>query len=128
MDKKHTIAIVDDDFIFREMLKENIAQNFECEILTFQTGEECVANLYLKPDLIILDYFLNSQNPEAENGLEILKKIRATNSKSKIIILSGQSDANVLYDFVRLNVSNYVVKDKLVFENAKMAIECILPS
>lgn len=124
--KKHKIVLVDDDFIFLEMLKETLIDNPDYDIVAFQSGEECVANLQLKPDVIVLDYFLNSENPDAKNGLEILKEIHEIMPDAKVVILSGQEDGNIVYDFVRENATNYVVKDDNAFDNIKKAIESIL--
>ena len=124
--KKFKIILVDDDFIFLEMLKETLVDNPDYDIVAFQSGEECVANLQLKPDVIVLDYFLNSENPDAKNGLEILKEIHEIMPDAKVVILSGQEDGNIVYDFVRENATNYVVKDDNAFDNIKKAIENIL--
>lgn len=123
MSDKHTILLVDDDFIFLEMLKESLVDEEKYNIVGFQSGEECLNHLHLKPDVIVLDYFLNSENPNARNGLDILKEIKKRDSKVKVIILSGQEDGNLVYDFVRENAANYVVKDDNAFENIKKAIE-----
>lgn len=126
MTGKYMIILVDDDFIFLEMLKESLIDNPELNIVAFQSGEECINHLHLNPDVIVLDYFLNSENPSAKNGLEILKKIRDVNPKTKVIILSGQEDGNLVYEFVRENATNYVVKDDNAFENVKKAINDII--
>ncbi|PLX18608.1 MAG: hypothetical protein C0599_11975 [Salinivirgaceae bacterium] len=123
MSDKHTILLVDDDFIFLEMLKESLVDDDKYNIVGFQSGEECLNHLHLKPDIIVLDYFLNSENPNARNGLDILKEIKKRDSKVKVIILSGQEDGNLVYDFVRENAANYVVKDDNAFDNIKKAIE-----
>ncbi len=59
MKGKFTIVLVDDDFIFLEMLKETLIDNEDYNIVAYQSGEECVNNLQIKPDVIVLDYFLN---------------------------------------------------------------------
>lgn len=123
MSNKSTILLVDDDFIFLEMLKESLVDEDKYNIVGFQSGEECLNHLHLKPEIIVLDYFLNSENPNAKNGLEVLKEIKKRDSKVKVIILSGQEDGNLVYDFVRENATNYVVKDDNAFENIKKAIE-----
>lgn len=123
MSDKHTILLVDDDFIFLEMLKESLVDEDKYNIIGFQSGEECLNHLHLNPEVIVLDYFLNSENPNAKNGLDILKEIKKRDSKVKVIILSGQEDGNLVYDFVRENAANYVVKDDNAFDNIKKAIE-----
>jgi len=125
-DKKYTIILVDDDFIFLEMLKETLVDNDDYNIVAFQSGEECLAHLHLNPDVIVLDYYLNSENVNAKNGMEILKEIHKIKPGAKVVILSGQEDGNLVYDFVRENAANYVVKDDNAFDNVKKAIEQII--
>lgn len=126
MEKKYNIMLVDDDLIFLEMLKESLSDNSDFNIITFQTGEECLNNMNSKPDVIVLDYFLNNDKDDAKDGLKILKEIHRIDPKAKVIILSGQEDGNLVYDFVRENATNYVVKDDRAFENVKKAIEDIV--
>ena len=126
MDGKYNIILVDDDFIFLEMLKESLTDNSDYNIVAFQSGEECLNHMHLNPDVIVLDYYLNSENPDAKDGLEILKEIHTINPQAKVIILSGQEDGNLVYDFVRENATNYVVKDNNAFTNVKNAIEDII--
>ncbi len=126
MEGKYNIILVDDDFIFLEMLKESLVDNSDYNIVSFQSGEECINHMHLNPDVIVLDYYLNSENPNAKNGLDILKEIHNINPQAKVIILSGQEDGNLVYDFVRENATNYVVKDDSAFENVKTAIGDII--
>ena len=126
MKKKYNIILVDDDLIFLEMLKESLIDNPDLNIIAFQTGEECLNHMDLKPDVIVLDYFLNNEKDDAKDGFEILKEIHKIDPQAKVIILSGQEDGNLVYDFVRENATNYVVKDDRAFENVKRAIEDIV--
>jgi two-component system, OmpR family, response regulator len=126
MNGKYNIILVDDDFIFLEMLKESLIDNPDYNIVAFQTGEECLNHMHLNPDVIVLDYYLNSNDPHAKNGLEILREIHSISPQARVIVLSGQEDGNLVYDFVRENASNYVVKDANAFDNVKLAIEDII--
>ncbi len=126
MKDNYTIFLVDDDFIFLEMLKETLVDNPEYTIVAFQSGEECVNHLHLTPDIIVLDYYLNSENPEAKNGLEILKEVTQLHPDAKVVILSGQEDGDLVYKLIRENATDYVVKDDDAFQNVKEAIEEII--
>ena len=126
MEKNYKVMLVDDDFIFLEMLKESLSDIDSIDISTAKTGEECMKKLDDTYDIVVLDYFLNAENPNAQNGLEILKKIRQIVPRIKVIVLSGQEDGNLVYDFVRANVDNYVVKDNNAFDNVHKAIEGII--
>jgi two-component system response regulator YesN len=126
MEKTIKVMLVDDDFIFLEMLKESLTDLENIEIETAKTGEECIRKIDTDFSIVVLDYFLNAENPNAQNGLEILKQIRQKVPKIRVVILSGQEDGNLVYDFVRENVDNYVVKDNNAFDNVHKAIEGII--
>ena len=126
MVKTYKVMLVDDDFIFLEMLKESLTDINDIEIETAKTGEECLKKLDDTFDILVLDYFLNAENPSAKNGLEILKAVRQSHPSVKVVILSGQEDGNLVYEFVRENVDNYVVKDNNAFENVHKAIDSIM--
>ena len=126
MEHKNTVFLVDDDFIFLEMLKESLVDDNRFNIIGFQNGDECLNHLHIKPKIVVLDYYLNSENPDAKNGLEILKEIKQLEPSIHVIILSAQEDGDLVYDFVRENAANYVVKDDNAFENIKKAIDNIL--
>lgn len=126
MKSKYVIFLVDDDTVFLEMLKQSINDNPDCKVFTFESGEDCIKHMHLNPDVVVLDYYLNSKNSKAKNGLEVLKKISEINSETKVIILSGQEDCNLVYDCVRENATSYIVKDKETFQNVGLAISNII--
>ncbi len=126
MGPKTKIMLVDDDFIFLEMLKESLTEIDDIEIFTAKTGEECVENIDSSFKIIVLDYFLNLENPDAQNGLEILKQVKQIVPEINVIVLSGQEDGNLVYDFVRESVASYVVKDSNAFDNVHRSIREIL--
>lgn len=126
MKESYTIFLVDDDFIFLEMLKEAISGNPKYNIVVFLTGEECLSNLHLNPDIIVLDYFLNSADTNAKNGMEILKEINKERPNARVIILSGQEDGDLVYKFIGESATDYVIKDDDAFNNVKSAIQEII--
>ena len=58
-----------------------------------------------KPDILILDI-----NMPKLSGLELLKKIRQDDSKTKAIMLTAHSDANLLLEAVELKLTKYLIK------------------
>ena len=84
MSQKH-IFVVDDNTMFAEMLKDHLSKHPAYKVFVFNTGEDCLENLYLNPDLIILDYHLNDVFKEAANGIEILEEIKKEKSPAHVI-------------------------------------------
>jgi len=101
------IYIIEDDVFFGETLRYHLRLNPDYEVHVFQTGNECLLNLYQKPDIICLDFGL----PDIAGDI-LLKKIRETNNQIPIIIISGQDDIEVAVDFLKSGATDYIVKNE----------------
>lgn len=111
--KKTRVFLVDDDPLFLKALELSISSNLgSTTINTFQTGEACLQNMKLKPSVVILDYYLNSEIPYAWDGMNILKQIKKINPKTKVIILSSQDSLNVAIDCMEKGAYDYVSKSR----------------
>lgn len=119
------IFIVDDNEMFAKMLNDHLSNNPNYRITIFNTGEDCVKNLYLNPDLIILDYFLNDVYKEAATGLEILEEIKKHDSKVHVIMLSSQEKYTVAAQTISKGAEQYVIKDDDAFKNVSKIIQDI---
>ena len=77
-DAKPYIFLVDDEPIQNEMLKDYISDRFKDTFIikTYQNGEDALQDLNLNPNIIVLDYHLNAHLPDAQNGVEVLKKMK----------------------------------------------------
>lgn len=126
MDRKYKIFLVDDDPIFLDILTETLNDDIRYEILCFSSGEEALKELSTKPDIVVLDYYLNSQDSEAKNGMQILKELKKESNDIEVIILSGQEDGKLVYDLTLEQASDYVIKDEDAFDNIQKAIEDII--
>ncbi len=100
------IHIVEDDSFFGETLKYYLKLNPDYEVQLFQTGKECIDNLYLKPDIICLDFGL----PDIPGDI-LLKKIKDINNKIPIIIISGQEEIEVAVNFLKEGANDYITKN-----------------
>ncbi len=114
-DKKVKIFLVDDDVLFLKLLEIEFLQSGDFEIKTFETGELCLANLSKKPDVVILDYNLNSVNLDAMNGIDILDEIKASNPNIPVVMLSSQDSINVAVNCMHHKAFDYVVKSETAF-------------
>lgn len=120
-DKK--IFIVDDDVLYLTMLQDFLKEQFSYQTEVFKTGEDCLKSLHMHPDIVILDYNLNSVSEEAANGMEILKTIKKTSPNTKIIMLSSQESYGVALQTVQKGAVQYIIKDKSAFEKIAALIE-----
>ncbi len=101
------IFIVEDDPLYGEMLKYHLSLNPDNEVVKFETGEECLKNLYQAPSLISLDYSLPDMS-----GFEVIKKVKEYNSDIPIVIVSGQEDVATAVKLLKDGAYDYFVKDE----------------
>lgn len=100
------IFIVEDDPFYAELLAYHLSQNPEDEVQRYGTGRECLNHLYLNPSVICLDYSL----PDL-SGEEVLKKIKAANPETRVIIISGQENIQTAISLLKMGATDYIVKD-----------------
>lgn len=117
------IFVVDDDEMLSMALEDYLARKTSCEVEVFSTGEECLEHLSDAPDIIILDYNLNSVKKDAADGLAILEEIKKMNDQIKIVMLSSQDAAWIILQTRKMGAAEYVVKNESAFEKILMFCE-----
>jgi DNA-binding NarL/FixJ family response regulator len=121
-----TIFVIDDDVMISELLKSVLKDIPGIKVISFISGEDALLNLDLNPKIIILDYFLNSININAMDGLSVLREIKRSLPLSKVIIVSGQEDLEVVYKLNQYQADDYVVKDNKAVLQVKRIVENML--
>jgi len=106
-----SVFIVDDDPQYLHSLGFYLKLDSPCKIYCYASGEECLRNMQLNPRLIILDYYLNSDDPKSLNGLDVLKQVKSLSPDTKVVILSGQETLQVATDSLKLGAYTYIIKD-----------------
>lgn len=108
-----TVLYVEDEDGIRSNIEEILKHLFK-EVISAKNATEAY-NKYLlqKPDLIITDIKMGK-----ETGIDLIKKIRITDSKIRIIITSAHTDLDYLLQATELHLIKYIVKpltqDKLI--------------
>jgi DNA-binding NtrC family response regulator len=124
-EKKILLFLVDDDVLFLKSLQMEFTHNTESEIQTFITGELCLESISKSPDVIVLDYYLNSVNKNAINGLETLDRIKSTNPEIPVIMLSSQDKIDVAVNCMKHQAFDYIVKSETAFLRLQRTITTI---
>lgn len=110
------LFIVDDDPLYTKALEHSIINKMtSVKIKTFQTGEACLQQMKLRPDIVILDYYLDSKVSYAWNGLTILKQIKKLYPKTKVIMLSVQDSLEVAVKCIENGSFDYIPKSESAF-------------
>lgn len=110
-EKAFKIFVVEDDEWYNRLLVHTLSLNPDYEIHSFTNGKDCLANLYLEPDVITLDYRL----PDMK-GLDVLKQIKEINEDIQFILISEQDDIDVVVTLLRHGAYDYIVKSKDIRE------------
>ncbi|NNF02253.1 MAG: response regulator [Bacteroidia bacterium] len=110
------IFIVDDDPMVAMALQDKLTEDIEHNVKVFRTGEECLNCLEENPNVIILDYYLNSVNSDAADGMEILKSIKSKLKNTHVIMLSSQERYGLAMQTVQKGAEQYVIKDDKAYD------------
>jgi len=130
--KEYSLFLVDDDKMFRVLLKNSLHQQFGSllKISEYPTGEECIQNINKSPDIIILDYNLSDKgNLDAMNGVDVVREVALKSKNTIVIMLSGQDNLQVALDCLKSGAYEYISKSESAFvripNSIKNAIENI---
>ena len=105
------IFFVDDDKLILNLLEYTINNRQGYKVNAFLSGEECLKNMHLQPDIIVLDHIFNSQAPaHMLNGFEILKEIREQRKDLPVIILTGMGDESTASEYLKRGANEYLPK------------------
>jgi two-component system, OmpR family, response regulator len=111
------IFIVDDEILLSEMLTDYLKDQYEgFQINSFSTGEACLQSLDEQPDVVVLDYYLNSKERDAANGIDILKQIKKSYKALPVIMLSSQESYGTAAQTIMYGAVHYVIKGQDAFE------------
>lgn len=123
---RRIIFVVDDDEMHSNMMHEHLSGNPQLDVRSFSTGEDCIkALLHVNPDVIVLDYYLNSVYKDAMNGLQILDVIRKLNKDVHVIMLSSQERYGLALQTIQHGAERYVIKGEQAFAEVAAIIAAI---
>lgn len=120
------IFFIDDDKMILNLLEYTFQSRQDYHVVTFQTGEECLANLDQEPSLIVLDHILAGPGEERLNGLDALKEIRKRNKEVPVVILTGQGDDALLSEFMENGANRYLTKDDFFIDSLIETIQQVI--
>lgn len=117
------IALIDDDASFCEMVKDHITKKFpNAQIAAHATGEAALDATLQKPDIIILDYSLDSVKADAMNGIQVLSKFKDRYPDTPVIFLSSQDRMEVATNTIKYGAYDYIAKNETAFHRLELDI------
>jgi two-component system, OmpR family, response regulator len=111
MPKPETIFVVEDDILYLNLINKELEKMDYSNVKSFNTGKEAIQNLDSKPDVALLDYFLEKDF----TGMDILKKIKQRFPDTQVIFLTASDDVNIAVDTMRNGAYDYIVKGDTAF-------------
>jgi len=132
--KSFNIYIVTTNTLYGQSLKQFLETNLEnnIHVQTFSTAESCINEIgswEIKPDIIVLDHFLNKTLKNGTDELHTVDRIKQMSPKTMIIVLSNESDMAHATKTLWFGACDYVLKDQFVFSHILNSVqECLQPS
>jgi polysaccharide export outer membrane protein len=118
--QKFKIFMVDDDPFILNYYAQHL-QGIGCtDVSTFLTGEECIDHLVEKPNVVFLDYHLDTQS-----GIEILGKIKTYDHDIYVIFLSDEERDDLIKLAVNLGAFDFFIKGKYAVSKIESALRKI---
>ncbi|MES2140997.1 MAG: response regulator [Bacteroidota bacterium] len=126
MKNQINIFIVDDNKVFSLALKadiENIFSKMSIKVYLFETGEKCMRRfLQVMPEFVILDYYLDSKDMTADNGIKILDWIKKENGETNVIMLTSDDHIDIALESFKHGASDYIVKTETQFKKINYSL------
>lgn len=105
--RKLRVVLIDDNANHLRGIKELINIESSYEVAATTTSANLGINLIKKhhPDIVLLDI-----NMPEKDGLQTIQAINKLNLATKVIILSGYDDSDLIYQAMKLGARGYVLK------------------
>ncbi len=118
--KEIKVFIIEDDFVFIEILAnlldtindELSEKHLKVDYQSFYSAKEAGYELSLKPDIVLLDYFIMDDELNAETGTKLLHDIKEHDPMVDVIVVSGQESLEVKEELLKKGATAYVSKDE----------------
>ncbi|MDP4220683.1 MAG: response regulator [Bacteroidota bacterium] len=120
------ITLIDDDPALCEMVKDSLTKKFPSSGITiYHTGEDALSDMSEPPDVVILDYQLDTVKVDAMNGIQVLQKLKEGYPDLPVIFLSSQDRMEVAANTIKYGAHDYIVKNETAFQKLEIGIKNI---
>ena len=124
--KLKTICVVEDNPMEQTMIVDYFGKYKDLIIKAFSDGESCIKEIVksnVAPDLILLDYFLDSTVPTSKDGLEIMEKLKELSPNSNFIMLTSVENDRIKNLASKKGILGYIIKDKTRYNEINVLLE-----
>lgn len=124
--KTYSVFLVDDEPMVHKMVSGQLKMIDSLDIKSFYNGEDLISNINQRPDIIVLDFHMDTVKKNAMNGLQTLMKIHEFSPETKVIMLSSQDAIGTAVSVLKKGAVDYIVKDGVFGVKAKGAVEKVI--
>lgn len=118
------VLIVEDEMLVRIGIKNSIEwEKLGMKLIADVPNGQAALEAYhkFKPDLILTDIKMPIMD-----GIELIRCIRVNDSKTKIIVLTCHEEFDLLHKTMKLGVSDYILKHKIVPTEMETVLKKVL--
>ena len=126
--KPKKIFIVYDDVMLTEALSDYLTRKVPHQVSCYHTGEEALKHIGSNPEIIILDFYMNTVVKDASTGMEVLEAIHKNYPNTKVIMLSDQDSLETATNCINNGAYNYFSKNEVAFIRINNSLVNIIES
>jgi glutamate dehydrogenase (NAD(P)+) len=118
--KLNTVFIVEDNAVQRSMLTDHLSKYPQLKVKEYSSGDSCLKELIsgnvAEPELVLMDYFLESSFGASKDGLETLSKLKEIYPDLDVIMLTSVENEKIVDLAKKKGALDYVVKSAGSFD------------
>lgn len=115
-----SVFIVEDSEMEREIMKDHLRKISGLKISGYSSGNACIKELLTgrvnEPDLILMDYFLDSSFGPSGDGMESLTKLKEVFPNTSVIMFTSVNNEKVIELCKKKGALDFVVKGPEAFD------------
>lgn len=107
------LLILDDNTLIADTLSKKLQKNFgtKINVLTFFDADHCLRNIGGQSHVIIIDYFIDSDNKGFRNGLTIFNYIKKSNPQAEVTMITSNKGISIAREEIEFTVCKYIMKN-----------------
>jgi CheY-like chemotaxis protein len=126
MNKNLNIFVIEDNEFLSMLLKAELEKLYTEKGFTiskFESGEACKNMLHVMPQLVIVDYHLDSKNENAMNGIEVMEMIKQSSPNTDFIMITNNQQTELFLRAKKYGVHDYITKDTHLTYKLNLSID-----
>ena len=116
-----SVFVVEDSEMERTMLKDHLGKYPDLNVTEFSSGSACIKDLIVgtveEPDLILMDFFMDSSFGPSKDGLESLAKLKEISPDTQVIMFTSVENPKIIELCKKGGALDYVVKGPSAFND-----------